>query len=98
MLRKRPIEKTFTPWHEQVDAWKKKAPFGYRVTEEVMKSQHMKDHLKGQENEVVLPQMVIETLYDLTKGEAIITTGVGQHQMWSAQYYKRSEEHTSELQ
>jgi acetolactate synthase-1/2/3 large subunit len=48
----------------------------------------MRDHLKGKENEVILPQMVIETLYQLTKGEAIITTGVGQHQMWSAQYYK----------
>ena len=32
--------------------------------------------------------MVIELLYELSKGEAIITTGVGQHQMWAAQYYK----------
>ena len=32
--------------------------------------------------------MVIETLYELTKGEAIITTGVGQHQMWAGQWYK----------
>jgi acetolactate synthase-1/2/3 large subunit len=88
MIAKRPIEKKFSKWHEQVAAWKKKAPFGYRVTEEVMKSQHMRDHLKGKENEVILPQMVIETLYELTKGEAIITTGVGQHQMWAAQYYK----------
>nr|HPN85336.1 biosynthetic-type acetolactate synthase large subunit [Victivallales bacterium] len=30
---------------------------------------------------------VIETLYKVTKGDAIIVTGVGQHQMWSAQYY-----------
>jgi acetolactate synthase-1/2/3 large subunit len=88
MLRKRPIEKKFTQWHEQIDVWKKRAPFGYRVTEEVMKSQHMRDHLQGRENEVVLPQMVVETLYQLTKGDAIITTGVGQHQMWAAQYFK----------
>ncbi|MGD0615005.1 MAG: biosynthetic-type acetolactate synthase large subunit [Verrucomicrobiota bacterium] len=88
MLRKRPIEKKFTEWHGQIAAWKQKAPFGYRVTEEVMKSEHMRNHLKGRESEVILPQMVIETLYDLTKGEAIITTGVGQHQMWAAQYYK----------
>ena len=88
MIRQRPIEKKFTKWHEQIDVWKKRAPFGYHVTEEVMKSQHMRDHLKGKENEVILPQMVIEALYELTKGEAIITTGVGQHQMWTAQYYK----------
>jgi len=61
---------------------------GYRVTEEVVKSQHMKDHLTGRENEVILPQMVIEMLYELTNGDAILTTGVGQHQMWAGQYYK----------
>ena len=32
--------------------------------------------------------MVVEALYELTKGEAYITTGVGQHQMWAAQWYK----------
>ncbi len=31
---------------------------------------------------------VIEKLYEVTKGDAIITTDVGQHQMWAAQYYK----------
>ena len=35
----------------------------------------------------IQPQYVIEQLYKLTKGEAIITTGVGQHQMWAAQFY-----------
>jgi acetolactate synthase-1/2/3 large subunit len=34
------------------------------------------------------PQHVIEMIYETTDGEAIITTDVGQHQMWSAQYYK----------
>ncbi len=88
MISKRPIAKNFTAWHQQIDAWKKKAPLGYRVTEEVVRSQHMKDHLQGQESEVILPQMAIEMLYELTNGEAILTTGVGQHQMWAGQYYK----------
>jgi acetolactate synthase I/II/III large subunit len=38
-------------------------------------------------NEAVLPQYSIRLLYEMTKGEAIITTGVGQHQMWAGQYY-----------
>jgi acetolactate synthase-1/2/3 large subunit len=88
MLRRRPIQKKFTRWHEQIQAWKQKAPFTYRVTDEVLKSQHMRDHLQGREHEVILPQMVIELLYELTQGEAILTTGVGQHQMWTAQFYK----------
>jgi acetolactate synthase-1/2/3 large subunit len=88
MIKERPIQKKFTAWHKQIEAWKAKAPFGYLVTEEVMKSQHMRDHLKGRETEVILPQMAIEMLYELTKGEALITTGVGQHQMWAGQFYK----------
>ena len=36
----------------------------------------------------LLPQYVIEQIYELTRGDAIITTEVGQHQMWTAQHYK----------
>ncbi len=36
----------------------------------------------------LMPQYVIEQIYALTKGDALIVTEVGQHQMWSAQYYK----------
>ncbi|WP_432723639.1 biosynthetic-type acetolactate synthase large subunit [Jeongeupia wiesaeckerbachi] len=38
--------------------------------------------------EVIKPQHVIETLWNVTNGEAIVTSDVGQHQMWAAQYYK----------
>jgi len=37
--------------------------------------------------DTIKPQFVVEKLYELTKGEAIITTEVGQNQMWAAQYY-----------
>ena len=37
---------------------------------------------------IIKPQMVIEKLYEVTKGDAFITSDVGQHQMWAAQFYK----------
>jgi acetolactate synthase-1/2/3 large subunit len=38
--------------------------------------------------ELIKPQFVIETLHKITHGDAYITSDVGQHQMWAAQYYK----------
>ena len=38
--------------------------------------------------EVIKPQFVVEKIYELTKGDAIISTEVGQNQMWAAQFYK----------
>ncbi len=38
--------------------------------------------------EVIKPQYVIEKLWEVTKGDAYVTSDVGQHQMWAAQYYK----------
>ena len=40
-----------------------------------------------QDSEYILPQHAVQVLYELTQGEAIITTGVGQHQMFAAQFY-----------
>jgi acetolactate synthase-1/2/3 large subunit len=39
-------------------------------------------------DEVIKPQFVVEKIYELTKGDAIIATEVGQNQMWAAQFYK----------
>ncbi len=88
MIAKRPLQKKYDAWVAQTHEWKQRAPLHYEVTEEVMKSQHMKDHLTGKESEVILPQMVIAMLWELTQGEAIIATGVGQHQMWAGQHYR----------
>ncbi len=41
-----------------------------------------------EETDHIIPQLAIQTLYEETDGEAIVSTGVGQHQMWSAQFYK----------
>ncbi len=62
-----------TDWHKQIAAWKKSDPLGY-------------DH----DFDGILPQHAIRELWRLTKDrdDVIICTGVGQHQMWTAQHYK----------
>jgi acetolactate synthase-1/2/3 large subunit len=48
-----------------------------------------KDCLKyDRKSKIIKPQFVIEKLYEVTGGEAIVTSDVGQHQMWAAQFYK----------
>ncbi len=37
---------------------------------------------------IIKPQYVVQKLYEITKGDAIVTSDVGQHQMWAAQFYK----------
>lgn len=63
-------------WFSQINDWKKRLPFNYeRETPEGL----------------IKPQAVIETLSDLTsdmKDRTIIATGVGQHQMFAAQYFR----------
>ena len=75
-------------WHAQIAAWKKQFPFSYRVTNEVLRSEYFKELQHGDTSEIIMPQYVIELLSELTQGEAIITTGVGLHQMWAGQFYK----------
>ncbi|MEK6779614.1 MAG: biosynthetic-type acetolactate synthase large subunit [Candidatus Deferrimicrobiota bacterium] len=60
------------PWRGQVRKWAKTHPLSY------------KHQPKGK----IKPQYVVEQIYALTKGQAIITTEVGQNQMWAAQFYK----------
>ena len=42
----------------------------------------------NKKNDELKPQFIIEKIYEITKGDAIIVTSVGQHQMWAAQYYQ----------
>ncbi len=44
-------------------------------------------------DELISPQWLIESIYEKTGGEAIITTDVGQHQMWAAQFYQFDQPH-----
>jgi acetolactate synthase-1/2/3 large subunit len=49
---------------------------------------------KYEKGKHITSQEAVEALYEVSKGEAIITTGVGQHQMWAAQYYRYKEPRT----
>ena len=66
-------------WMTQIAAWKKQHPFPFSY---------------AKNSEYILPQEAIEVLFEETKGDAIITTGVGQHQMWTPQYYHFKEPRT----
>lgn len=70
-LNKLLVPVSHTEWLEKISAWKKAYPLC---------------QTSGDESDV-LPQEVLETLYDITNGEAIISTEVGQHQMWTAEFY-----------
>jgi acetolactate synthase I/II/III large subunit len=58
-------------WWERIEGWKVKYPLAYE---------------DSSDNEIK-PQYMIQALYEATGGEAIVSSDVGQHQMWTAQYY-----------
>jgi acetolactate synthase-1/2/3 large subunit len=59
-------------WWKQIDKWREKKSLNYVASDTIIK-----------------PQYAVERLYELTKNQdTFITTEVGQHQMWAAQYYK----------
>jgi acetolactate synthase I/II/III large subunit len=70
-----PDKKTLQAWWAQIDKWRARKSLAYRSS-----------------NEVIKPQYAIQRLYELTKDKDVyITTEVGQHQMWAAQFYRFEE-------
>jgi acetolactate synthase I/II/III large subunit len=66
-----PDKKTLQGWWAQIDKWRARKSLAYK-----------------QSNDVIKPQYAIQRLYELTKDKDVyITTEVGQHQMWAAQFY-----------
>jgi acetolactate synthase-1/2/3 large subunit len=58
-------------WWSRIEGWREKHPLGYEDTTDAE----------------IKPQYMIKALFDATGGEAIVTSDVGQHQLWAAQYY-----------
>ncbi len=58
-------------WWERIEGWREKHPLGYQDSAD----------------SEIKPQYMIQALHEATGGEAIVTSDVGQHQMWTAQYY-----------
>src|ERR671929_555499 len=56
---------------ERIRGWQEKYPLGYDASE----------------GEEIKPQFMVQAMYEATGGEAIVTSDVGQHQMWCAQYF-----------
>ena len=68
----RPDVQALSAWWSQINEWRKRECLAYRTSPDVIKPQH-----------------VVETLCELTRNiDTYITSDVGQHQMWAAQYYR----------
>ncbi len=71
----RPDAAALSAWWSQIDEWRKRECLAYKPSTEVIK-----------------PQMVVEKLWQLTRErDTYITSDVGQHQMWAAQFYRFEE-------
>lgn len=88
LLKTTPLTTDFSAWHKQILQWKKEQPFSYKLSREALNSRHINKLHHSHFEEVIMPQQAIQMLYEMTKGNAIVVTGVGQHQMWTAQYWK----------
>jgi acetolactate synthase-1/2/3 large subunit len=65
-------KENISDWWKQIDQWREKKSLSYKKDETL-----------------IMPQYAVERLYELTKNQdTFITTEVGQHQMWAAQFYK----------
>ena len=68
----RPDSNAINAWWSQINEWRRRDCLAYKHSDEVIK-----------------PQMVVETLWNMTKdSDTYITSDVGQHQMWAAQFYR----------
>ena len=73
--QQRPDQNALAAWWNQINEWRKRDCLKYKQSDEVIK-----------------PQMVIEKLWELTRGaEYYVTSDVGQHQMFAAQFFKFDE-------
>ncbi|SVD23735.1 uncharacterized protein METZ01_LOCUS376589, partial [marine metagenome] len=63
------------PWWDQINLWRNEHGLNHNLVDQVSS------------NGKILPQQVVQSLYRETRGEAFITSDVGQHQMFAAQYY-----------
>jgi acetolactate synthase-1/2/3 large subunit len=70
-------KKALAAWWKEIDVWRAKDSLKYRANKDV-----------------IMPQYAIQRLYELTRDkEVYITTEVGQHQMWAAQFFKFEDPH-----
>jgi len=67
--------KKILPWKEQISNWKSQHGLNHEM------------HLCETDDKPIMPQAVVQHLYNITNGKAFITSDVGQHQMFAAQYY-----------